>query len=275
MERLEHKVVVVTGAASGIGLALATRFHAAGCQVVLADIEADALAIATAGLDGAFGVRSDVTSPESMAALRDATLERFGAAHVVCLNAGVVASGPILETPLASWRWLFEVNVLGIVNGVQAFGPGLVAQGDGHVVCTASAAGLISPPALGAYAASKHAVVGLAAVLHDELAPAGVGVSVVCPGVVRTRLFESERNRPAEVAGPTHVDDQVDVYLEVSAHAPGPEVVAEAVHDAVLANQLFVLPSPEVSRMVRDRIEQVEAALPTRREARGEDGRVE
>ncbi len=265
MEHLEGKVVVVTGGASGIGLALATRFHAAGCRIVLADIEPEALATATAGLSGALGVTSDVTSPESMQALRDTTVEHFGGADVVCLNAGVVASGPILETPIASWRWLFDVNVLGIVNGVQAFGPGLVAQGSGHVVCTASAAGLISPLALGAYAASKHAVVGLAAVLRDELAPAGVGVSVVCPGVVRSRLFESERNRPDALAGPTHVDDRVGVYLEVSANAPGPEVVADAVHDAVLADQFFVLPSPEVTRMIRDRIDAIEAALPTRR----------
>src|SRR5205814_8926315 len=135
---------------------------------------------------------------------------------------------------------------LGVVNGVHAFGPGLVAQGEGHIVNTASAAGLISAAALGAYAATKHAVVGLSAVLRDELAPAGVGVSVVCPGVVRTRLVESERDRPVVLAGPTHVDeDQAQVYLEIARDARGPEVVADAVHDAVLANQLFVLPSPE------------------------------
>jgi NAD(P)-dependent dehydrogenase (short-subunit alcohol dehydrogenase family) len=269
MEHLGGKVAVVTGGASGIGLAMATRFQAAGMQVALCDIEQAPLDAAVAGLggDGAhvIGVRCDVTSPDSMAAFREAVLERFGAAHVVCLNAGVATSGPVLDTPLESWRWLLDVNVLGIVHGLHAFGPGLVAQQEGHIVCTASSAGLISAPALGAYAATKHAVVGLAAVLRDEVAPAGVGVSVVCPGVIRTRIFESERNRPDAVAGPTHLDDaQAGLYLDVARNAPGPEVVADAVHDAVVANRFFVLPSPEVSGMIRDRIEEIQAALPPR-----------
>jgi NAD(P)-dependent dehydrogenase (short-subunit alcohol dehydrogenase family) len=263
MEHLGGKVAVVTGGGSGIGLAMATRFQAAGMQVAIGDVEASALAAATAQLGDVLAVPCDVTSPESMAAFRDAVVERFGTAHVVCLNAGVATSGPILDTPLESWRWLIDVNVLGIVNGLHAFGPLLVDQREGHVVCTASASGLISAPALGAYGATKHAVVGLAAVLRDELAPSNVGVSAVCPGLVRTRIFESERNRPDDVAGPTHVDEgQAGLYLEVAKQAPGPEVVADAVHDAVLANQLFVLPSPEVSGMVRDRIAEVEAALP-------------
>jgi NAD(P)-dependent dehydrogenase (short-subunit alcohol dehydrogenase family) len=271
MEHLGGKVVAVTGGASGIGLAMATRFQAAGMQVALGDIEAGPLDDAVAGLGGdaghVLGVRCDVTSPDSMAAFHEAVVERFGAVHVVCLNAGVATSGPILATPLESWRWLFEVNVLGVVNGIHAFGPGLVAQGEGHVVCTASAAGLINAPTLGAYGASKHAVVGIASVLRDELAPAGVGVSVVCPGVVRTRIFESERNRPDDLQGPTHLDlEQAGMYLEVAKQAPGPELVADAVHDAVLADRLFVLPSPEISHMVRDRIAEVEAALPPRRE---------
>ena len=263
MEHLGGKVAVVTGGASGIGLAVARRWQAAGMRVAIGDVEPGALAAAEAELGDVLAVRCDVTSPDSMASLRDAVVERFGTAHVVCLNAGVATSGPILDTPLESWRWLLDVNVLGIVNGLHAFGPLLVAQQEGHVVCTASASGLISAPALGAYGATKHAVVGLAAVLRDELAPSGVGVSAVCPGVVRTRIFESERNRPDAVAGPTHLDEgSAGLYLDVAANAPGPELVADAVHDAVLANQLFVLPSPEVSRMVKDRIAEVEAALP-------------
>lgn len=269
MEQLADKVVVVTGGASGIGLAMATRFHAAGSKVVLGDIEPDALATAVAGLGGegagVLGVRCDVTAPESVAALREATLERFGAVHVVCLNAGVAASGTLLETSVESWRWMLEVNLLGIVHGIHAFGPGLVEQGEGHLVCTASASGLISAPALGAYGATKHAVVGLAAVLRDELAGTGVGVSVVCPGVVRTRIFESHRNRPSELQGTTHTDEAIaEVYLQAAESAPGPELVANAVYDAVVANQLFVLPSPEVSRLIRDRIDEVQAALPAR-----------
>ncbi len=269
MEHLGGKVVAITGGASGIGLAMATRFQAAGMQVALGDIEPEPLAAAADGLGGddahVIGVPCDVTSPESTVAFHDAVVERFGAVHVVCLNAGVATSGPILDTPLESWRWLLDVNVLGIVHGLHAFGPELVEQGEGHVVCTASASGLISAPALGAYGATKHAVVGLAAVLRDELAPSGVGVSVVCPGVVRTRIFESERNRPAGLGGPTHLDDaQAGMYLDVAARAPGPELVAEAVHDAVLANRLFVLPSPEVNGLIEARMDEVRAAMPRR-----------
>ena len=266
MEQLSGKVVVVTGGASGIGLAMATRFHAAGAKVVLGDIEPEALTAAVAGLgDGAAGTPCDVTSPESMAALRTFALDRFGAVHVACLNAGVAASGTLLETSVESWQWMLDVNVLGVVHGIHAFVPGLVEQGEGHVVCTASASGLISAPALGAYGATKHAVVGLAAVLRDELAGSGVGVSVVCPGVVRTRIFESHRNRPAALEGPTHTDEAIaGVYLQAAESAPGPELVADAVHDAVLADRLFVLPSPEVTRLIQDRIAEVQAALPTR-----------
>lgn len=270
MERFEGKVFAVTGGASGIGLSLATRFQAAGMEVALGDIEQGPLDAAVAGLGGesagVLGVACDVTSPESMAAFRDAVVARFGGVHVVALNAGVAPSGPLLETSVDTWRWLLEVNVLGVVNGLHAFGPALVAQGEGHIVCTASAAGLISAPALGAYSASKHAVVGLAAVLRDELAPEGVGVSVVCPGVVRTRIFESERNRPAALDGPSHADaDTAGMYLDIAKQAPGPELVAEAVLDAVLTDRLFVLPSPEVTSMIEARLDEVRAALPPSR----------
>lgn len=266
MEQLDGKVVVITGGASGIGLALAHRFQAAGTKLVLGDIEPGPLADAVAGLGGdVLGVECDVTSPDSVAALRDAALERFGAVHVVCLNAGVAASGTLVDTSVESWRWMLEVNVLGVVHGIHAFAPGLVVQGEGHVVCTASASGLLSAPALGAYGATKHAVVGIAGVLRDELAPAGVGVSVVCPGVVRTRIFESDRNRPEGFAGATHVDEATAaLYLDVAANAPGPELVADAVHDAVLADRLFVLPSPEVGGLIKARAEEVLAALPPR-----------
>lgn len=269
MNELEGKVCVVTGGAAGIGLAMATRFRRAGMKVALADIESETLAAAVSTLGGAgngvLGVTCDVTSAESVDALRDAVVDRFGTAHVVCLNAGVVASGSILHTAIESWRWMIDVNVMGLVHGIRAFAPLLVEQGEGHIVCTASVAGLMSAPALGAYAATKHAVVGTAGVLRDELAPAGVGVSVVCPGVIRTRIFESDRNRPDELAGATHTDEAAaKVYLDAAERAPGPEVVAEAVYEGVLQNRLFVLPSPEVNRMIEERLDEVRASLPSR-----------
>jgi NAD(P)-dependent dehydrogenase (short-subunit alcohol dehydrogenase family) len=269
VNELDGKVCVVTGGASGIGLAMAMRFRQAGMRIAIGDIESEALAAAVSSLggpdDGVLGVTCDVTSSESVDALRDAVVDRFGTAHVVCLNAGVAPSGPIVGTSLESWRWLIDVNVMGVVHGINAFAPLLVEQGGGHIVCTASVAGLTTPPSLGPYAATKHAVVGLAAVLREELAPAGVGVSAVCPGVIRTRIFESERNRPQELAGPTHTDEStVQLYLGAVDAAPGPEVVADAVYEGVLEDRLFILPSPEVNRMIEERLDAIRAALPNR-----------
>jgi NAD(P)-dependent dehydrogenase (short-subunit alcohol dehydrogenase family) len=277
MRTLAGKVVVVTGGASGIGLALAGRFHAEGAQLVLSDVDERALGEAVAGLGGAAagvaGVRADVTAPASMEELRAAALDAHGAVDVVCLNAGVVATGPILETSLESWRWMLDVNVMGVVNGVAAFGPGLVEQGSGHLVLTASAAGVMNSPGLGAYGATKHAVVGLAANLHDELTPLGVGVSVLCPGVIRTPLFRGHARRPDALAGETHPDEQtLALYDRLVAEAPGPEVVAEAAVRAVLEERLFVLTGPEVGGLVTKRLRAVREALPPRPDGAGAGG---
>ena len=265
MRDLGDKVCVITGGAGGIGLAFARRFQRAGMRIVLGDIEQAALDAAATELGGdVLGVPCDVTSPDSNDALRDAALDRFGAVHVVCLNAGVAPMGAMLETPLETWRWTFDVNVLGVVNGMRSFGPVLVEQGDGHLVLTASAAGLSATPFLGAYSASKHAVVGIAATLREELAGTGVGVSVLCPGVLRSGIFESERNRPADKPGVGHVapDEVVSTYKAVLAMAPDPAVAADAVHDAVVDDRLFVLPSPEVNGMIETRLDAVRAAMP-------------
>lgn len=265
MDQLEGKVCVVTGGASGIGLALATRFRAAGMRVVLADLEEDALDAAVAGLGGpgeVLGVACDVSAATSVEALRRTVIERFGAAHVVCLNAGVAATGPLLATSPESWRWMLGVNVMGVVHGVGAFGPLLVDQGEGHLVCMASAAGLMTMRGLGAYGATKHAVVGLAATLRDELAGTGVGVSLVCPGVVRTGIFRSERNRPAALAGPSHLEGGLDpAYLAMAQQALGPDVVADAVHDAVRSGRFLVFPNPEVSPGVLAWLDELRAAF--------------
>src|SRR5437763_544980 len=160
-KRSRMSVLVANQSASRRAAASSTAWGASASHVVIGDLDP--------AVEGFVGVLCDVTSPSSVEALRRAAVDAFGAVHVICLNAGVAASGPLLETSLETWRWLLDVNVLGVVNGVHAFGPGLVAQGEGHIVTTASAAGLISPAVLGAYAATKHAVVGLSAVLRDEL----------------------------------------------------------------------------------------------------------
>jgi NAD(P)-dependent dehydrogenase (short-subunit alcohol dehydrogenase family) len=262
MDRLEGKVCVVTGGASGIGLALARRFQTAGMSVAVGDVEVGALAGAVESLGGdVLGVRCDVTRRDDMHALRDAVVDRFGGAHVVCLNAGVAAIGPIIGTSLDTWRWLLDVNVLGVVHGIEAFGPGLVAQGDGHFLLTASSSGLATSPGLGAYGATKHAVVGTAAVLREELRTAGVGVTVLCPGLVRTRILESERNRAAGAAE-THADPAMAAWLRASVDNDGadPAAIADAAHAAVLREELFVVTS-DVHAMVGARLDEVHAAL--------------
>jgi NAD(P)-dependent dehydrogenase (short-subunit alcohol dehydrogenase family) len=266
MDRLDGKVCVVTGGASGIGLAMAKRFQAAGMRVAIGDIEADALRAAVDSLggdgDGVLGVRCDVTALSDVHAFRDAVMERFGSAHVVCLNAGVASVGPIIGTSVDTWRWLVDVNVYGIVHGLDAFGAGLAAQGDGHLVLTASAAGLISAGAMGAYSATKHAVVGIAAALRDDLKDTGVGVSVLCPGLVHTRIFESERNRPVG-AEETHADETMASSLrKMVSGGEDPAVIADAVHDAVLEGRLFVIPTGDVRDLVVARLDEVRAALP-------------
>jgi NAD(P)-dependent dehydrogenase (short-subunit alcohol dehydrogenase family) len=208
MDEFEGKVAVVTGAASGIGRALATRFGDEGMKVVMADVERPALEAAAAELgdklggDRVMAVPTDVRDDAAVEALAAATFERFGAAHVVCNNAGVGSGGLAWTIPADRWRWIVDVNLVGVANGIRAFVPRMIEQGEGHVVNTASSAGILTGPGMSPYYATKHAVVALSESLHFDLRLTGtpVGVSVLCPEWVRTNIADSERNRPAEVA---------------------------------------------------------------------------
>ena len=208
MDDFEGKVAVVTGAASGIGLGLATRFGREGMAVVLADVQRDALDGAAAtlaaelGADRVLAVPTDVRHEEDVLALAEATVERFGTAHVLCNNAGIGTGGLAWMVPADRWRWIVDVNLLGVAHGIRAFVPRMIEQGEGHVVNTASAAGLNTGPVMAPYYATKHAVVALSESLHFDLQFVGspVGVSVLCPEWVRTNIADSERNRPPEVA---------------------------------------------------------------------------
>ena len=272
MDELKDKVCVVTGGGSGIGRALAHRFAAAGMRVALGDVEPGPLksVVDELGGDGdrVLGVECDVRSVDDVELLRDATVERFGTAHVVCLNAGVAPIAPLLETSPDAWRWVVDVNLMGVAYGVHAFGRLLADQRDGHIVCTASSAGLIDAPSLGAYGATKHAVVGLAAALRRELADSRVGVSVVCPGLVNTRIFESERNLPAGMADPMSGDATAQAYREMIATGCSPDLIAEFVHRAVIDDQFFVIPNSELDALIEARIDAIRQGLAWRDAAR-------
>jgi NAD(P)-dependent dehydrogenase (short-subunit alcohol dehydrogenase family) len=264
MDELDGKVAVITGGASGIGLALARATAAAGCKVVLADIETNALAAAAASLPEsaeALTVECDVSDPAQVDALRDAAVDRFGTVHLVCNNAGVSAGGPVWTHTPEDWDWVLGVNLFGVVNGIRSFVPLLIEQGEGHVVNTASMAGLTSPPFMSIYNVSKHGVVTLSETLFADLAltgASGVGVSVLCPGWVRTRIHEADRNRPGisnqeleENAGFRGiVAGLIDSGLE-------PDDVAAQVLDAVRERRFYVLTHPDWNGQITDRVDRV------------------
>ncbi len=262
---LTDKVCVVTGGAGGIGSALAARFLEAGMRVVVADVEPEAITAAVDALgagDRVLGIAHDVRSLEDTQRLRDETIDRFGGVHVVCLNAGVAPVGAMFDTPPDVWEWVFDVNVRGVVHGALTFGPLLADQGAGHVVCTASVAGLTDTPTLPPYGLSKHAVVGLASAMRRELEGSGVGVSVLCPGLINTRIFESERNRPTGMDDPSHDNPTSKAYRDMIAEQGAPPAqVAEVVYQAVLDNQFFVFPTRDLDALIEARLADIRQGM--------------
>lgn len=267
MEELSGKVAVVTGAASGIGLAMATNFLADGMSVVMADVESAALDAAASALDPAkvLPVVCDVSDMAQIESMRDQALERFGAVHVVCNNAGVAGGGPIWTQTRADWDWVLGVNLFGVINGITAFTPLLIEQGEGHIVNTASVAGLISMPWGGTYNVSKHGVVTLSETLWADLQIAGatnVGVSVLCPGWVQTRIHESGRNRPGIDGGapPEATEEQAAMAAHVGsliAEGLNPRQVADMVVDAVRTDRFYILTHPHWNGLISDRYDRI------------------
>jgi NAD(P)-dependent dehydrogenase (short-subunit alcohol dehydrogenase family) len=260
MDQLSGRVAVVTGAASGIGLAMAERFGAEGMRLVLADVEAGPLeAVASrlraTGLD-VEALRVDVSDPDQVQALADAAMARFGAVHVVCNNAGVVTMGPVWEQPLDDWRWVLGVNLWGVVHGVRAFLPILLEQGEpAHIVNTASIAGLVPSPGIGPYNVSKSGVVALSESLRLDLEArdAPIGVSVVCPGAVPTRIAESGRNRPGGAGAPLDIPTQADPPPS----ALRPEQIADRVVEAITSDRFWVVTHERSMGLVRDRTDRI------------------
>lgn len=275
MRELKGKVAVVTGAASGIGKAMAARFGREGMRVVLADVEEQPL-LATreeftrAGVES-IAMRCDVSQWLEVQALAARAFDAFGAVHVLCNNAGIGVGGPIWDVPLTDWQWVMGVNLWGVVHGIKAFVPSMIAHGDGHVVNTASIAGLISAPGMGPYCATKHAVVAMSECLHHDLrfmAGSKVGVSVLCPAWVKTRIADSERNRPASAPGapassrPPQAAMFDGMIRQAIAGGIPPEDVAEQVLSAVRENRFWVLTHPKTHKTVERRFAGIVAGTP-------------
>ena len=272
MHALMDRVVVVTGGASGIGRAMAVRFAAAGARVVIADIEEGPLQVTAAAL-GMTGVQTDVSSIESMNRLRDRVLEQFGVVHVLCNNAGVGGGGRAENLSLKDWQWVLGVNLWGVIHGIDAFLPTLLAQDEAHMVNTASMAGLMAYPNVPIhYNATKYAVVGISETLRNELADGSVHVSVLCPGFVRTNIMKSQRNRPDELRNearnPTGRAMSASLAASpVSLLEAGD--VAEMVHDAVMNNRFWVVTHSELLPLLDERhgALMAEAAVSAKRRA--------
>ncbi len=239
---------MVTGGASGIGNTLARRFASEGARVVIGDIEAGALERAVSELEATGaeveGVVTDVTDPAQMQALADAAVARFGGVHVFCNNAGVGGGGVSWEMPLSTWEWVIGVDLWGVIHGLRSFVPLLMQQSEGHIVNTASVAGLVAAPFMGPYNASKHAVVAISETLHHELAMMAphVKVSVLCPGWVNTKIHESARNRPEHLqegaVGDTGAESMLKGMIETGMP---PDDVASKVLEAMRDDRFWIL----------------------------------
>jgi NAD(P)-dependent dehydrogenase (short-subunit alcohol dehydrogenase family) len=272
MELSNGSVAVVTGAASGIGAALGQAFAAAGCAVVLADVDAEGLDAVAATLEGeVLPVITDVSVATDLEDLAEAAFNRFGAVHVLCNNAGVSTFNPVAAQTLDDWRWVLGVNLWGVIHGVQAFLPRMSAQGQpAHIVNTSSLAGLASGlPSLGPYNVSKVGVVALSETLRMELAMAGssVGVSVLCPGSTPTQILESERNRPAELGSERRVPDGDQMRDAVRSGFDGPGArtsteVADAVIDGIRGGQFWIITSGEMRELVSSRFGEIDGSTP-------------
>jgi NAD(P)-dependent dehydrogenase (short-subunit alcohol dehydrogenase family) len=283
MREFVGKAAFVTGGASGIGLALGGALAEVGCKVMLADIEKAALDAAVASLSGSGreirGIVCDVADPASVDAAAEATFSAFGKVHVLCNNAGVSARGGIDHMALDNWRWVVDVNLMGVVNGVRAFLPHMRAHGEGgHIVNTASMAGIInSVYGFHPYPASKFAVVAMSEGLAAELKSLGIGVSVLCPGFVRTNIRQSARNRAGRY-GPTTPADAADPlhsrFAELLRTGMDPADVARRVLAAIRDNELYVFTHPERRGAIEERFQAILGAF-DKAAAIGDRGRPE
>jgi NAD(P)-dependent dehydrogenase (short-subunit alcohol dehydrogenase family) len=272
MRELTGKTAFVTGGAGGIGLALGRAFAEAGMNVMLADIETEALSAAVKSLHNSGpevrGVICDVADPSSVERAAKASFEAFGNVHVVCNNAGVAAAGGIDNISLDNWRWVLDVNLMGVLYGIRSFLPHIRSHGEGgHIVNTASMAGMVNGMGFSPYSATKFAVVSMSEGLAPQLKPLGIGVSVLCPGFVRTGIAESGRNRPDRY-GPTPPLDPASpaaaIVAEIARRLQAglePSAVATKVLDAIRNDELYIFTHPEMRDDIDARFAAIQAAM--------------
>lgn len=275
MDRFRERVAVVTGAGSGIGRALALALAGRGCKIVLADVEAKPLgdaedAVKALGVE-TLAIETDVGNAESMAALANAAIARFGATHILCNNAGVGGGGLIKDQQLVDWKWIIDVNLWGVIHGLQYFLPHLIQADEAHIVSTASVAGLYSLPGLGPYNATKYGVVAIMETLYVEMAQdneSNIDVSVLCPGVVNTNIASAHRNRPEhlrrerasssngkENRGHDEANKRNAAIAAALKTGKDPANIAELVMEAIAERRFWILSHEEHLQDIRERNE--------------------
>jgi NAD(P)-dependent dehydrogenase (short-subunit alcohol dehydrogenase family) len=267
MKELKGKIAAVTGAASGLGRSMALAFAGEGMDLALADVDEVNLSsvqeeVLAKGVR-AITLKVDVSNAQQIEIFRDQTLTRLGGVHVVCNNAGVSPLGAVWENSAADWQWILGVNLWGVVHGVRAFAPHLIAQDEGHIVNTASVSGLISPPGSGAYNVTKHAVIALSESLHHDLRErkSCVGVSVLCPAYVPTGIVDSERSRPKELGASTKSEQtlarEAMLRKAVKSGKVSADQVAQAVIAAIKEERFYILTHPKIKGAIQARMEDI------------------
>ena len=272
MREFEGRTAFITGAASGIGFSMAKAFAGEGMNVMLADVERSALDRALKDLNQygnhVCGIACDVADPDDVERAAQATFDAFGKVHVVCNNAGVAAGGGIDHISVDNWRWVVDVNLMGVLYGLRSFLPHMRTHGEGgHIVNTASMAGMISGMGLSPYTATKYAVVAMSEGLRTQLQPFGIGVSVLCPHFVRTKIGESGRNRPERYGQARPLDPNspaAAVVAEIArqiATGLDPAGVAARVVNAIRADELYIFTHPNMREIVDGRFAAIQAAM--------------
>ncbi len=269
MQDLKGKTAFITGGASGIGLGMARAFGRAGMNVVLADIDRAAAVAAAEQLTAeqikVQAVKADVASRGSIQAAALEAIAAFGKVHLVCNNAGVAVGGAIGDLTEQDWDWIIDVNLKGVVHGVETFAPLIASHGEGgHIVNTASLAGLVCGPGSEPYSATKYAVVGMSEGWAQQLAPMGIGMSVLCPGYVRTRIVDSARTRQDRYGGGV-ANAPADPFSEAVRHGVetgvDPDIVGQRVLEAVIAKDLYIFTDPRFEPIVEMRFSAIRAGF--------------